>query len=180
MIMKCDICKENDVYITIQQLDAAASTQTEIHLCKDCASERGINPEGERLGMLFSGLMQELQSRMHQFQQSDMRACPVCGKNFSQIKQSLTAGCPECYNVFRDDIKKLLGELGVSGRYTGAMPDRLNHTRTALLPDERVSIQAKLQESVAAEDYERAALYRDRLRELTERERDCLAEDCRA
>jgi protein arginine kinase activator len=53
---------------------------------------------------------------------------------------------------------------GITGQYSGSYPLRLGQVRSVL--SDRMSIRTKLEESVAKEDYERAAMYRDRLRAL--------------
>ena len=78
--------------------------------------------------------------------------------------RSLQAGCPECYAVFKNEISDLLKKQGVTAGYTGSMPRRLAKFKSVLT--DRIQIQAKLEESLKKEDYEKAAVYRDYLKAL--------------
>ena len=55
-------------------------------------------------------------------------------------------------------------EHGITGTYTGSFPKRLSGFRNALT--DRNDLQAKLDEAVREENYEKAAVYRDYLRAL--------------
>ena len=80
------------------------------------------------------------------------------------IKSSKKAGCPECYSIFKNEIRELLGKEGIKGSYSGRMPKRLATFRSVLT--DRIALQGKLEESLKNEDYEKAAVYRDYLRAL--------------
>ena len=92
------------------------------------------------------------------------KLCPVCGSNLAFIKKAGVAGCPECYEVFKDEIKTSMREHGITVTYTGSFPKRLSGFRNALT--DRNDLQAKLDEAVREENYEKAAVYRDYLRAL--------------
>ncbi|MDR3284367.1 MAG: UvrB/UvrC motif-containing protein [Treponema sp.] len=161
--MKCDICNDRDAEIFMRQV--ILNTQKEIHLCPECAHERGINVKGDKLEFSLSSFIEALKAKALYFQPAlDNRVCPVCGKSLFQIQKDRVAGCPECYAVFAPEIRKLMENAGIMGQYSGSFPDRLGQFRSALT--DRMSIRTKLEESVAKEDYEKAALYRDRLRSL--------------
>ena len=56
---------------------------------------------------------------------------------------------------------------GIEGTYHGELPKKLAHFRSILT--DRMMYQEKLAEAVAVEDYEKAAVYRDRLKALETR-----------
>jgi protein-arginine kinase activator protein McsA len=78
--MKCDICNENDAEIFMQQV--LMGQRGEIHLCRECAHERGISIEGDRLEFSLAGFIAGLKAKALGAQQaSDTRVCPVCGRS---------------------------------------------------------------------------------------------------
>lgn len=165
--MKCDICGIRNAVLFVQQVSATRTV--ELHLCVECAKERGINVAGKNVEVAFnnllSGLLQnsELANQISQ----PSSACPVCGKTLADLRRTKTAGCPECYTVFKSEIFSILKSHGIEGTYHGGLPKKLAHFRSVLT--DRMMYQEKLAEAVAVEDYEKAAVYRDRLKALETR-----------
>lgn len=99
-----------------------------------------------------------------------MKVCSVCGSNFDQIVKSQLIGCPECYYTFEEEFRETLKKHGIEGEYKGSLPKRLKGYKSTLV--NRVEMQLRLEEAVAAEEYEKAALYRDYLKVLNSRRVD--------
>jgi protein arginine kinase activator len=76
----------------------------------------------------------------------------------------MRAGCPECYASFRSEIAAVMKNNGFEISYTGTLPRKLGYFKSPLT--DRLMLQSRLEEAVRAEDYEKAAVYRDRLRIL--------------
>lgn len=162
--MKCDICGMRDAVVFVQQV---SSTRTvELHLCVECARERGINATGKNATEAFNNLLSGLFQDANNVNQPSS-ACPVCGRTLADLRRFKTAGCPECYTVFKSEIFSILKNHGIEGTYHGELPKKLAHFRSVLT--DRMMYQEKLAEAVALEDYEKAAVYRDRLKALETR-----------
>lgn len=95
-----------------------------------------------------------------------MKICSVCGCSFDQIAKSQTIGCSECYYTFADEFRETLEQFGIKPGYKGSLPKRLKGYRSVLV--DRMTMQIKLEEAIAAEEYEKAALYRDYLKVLNQ------------
>lgn len=93
-----------------------------------------------------------------------MKVCSVCGCTFDKIAKTQNIGCAECYYTFEEEFKETLKEHGISTEYKGSLPKRLKGYRSTLV--DRMTMQIKLEEAIAAEEYEKAALYRDYLKVL--------------
>jgi protein arginine kinase activator len=158
--MKCDICKKRDAVIFLQQL--TAESRKEIHLCLDCARERGLYTDGEKLELSFASLLSDLLTQ--KIYAENEKNCPVCGMTLSRVVKDRALGCPECYTYFSREIKDIQKKQGIAGAWTGTLPERLGKQKSTL--SDRMRLQLKLEESLAHEDYEKAAIYRDRLRLL--------------
>lgn len=161
--MLCDLCGENEAVLFIEQ--SSGNTKRKLNLCFDCAREHGVSPDsktiGRSLAMLFDSILGRAKA---QEKENDNRLCPVCGISIKEITMTKKAGCPECYSIFKKEISDVFKNIGVIPPYKGTLPKRLKNFRSVLT--DRIVIQAKLEESLKNEDYERAAIYRDYLRAL--------------
>ena len=156
--MICDFCKENDATVFLE-MHGPASTR-KLKLCRECAAKLGVTEDPKAISALF----QELSASEKKVNDEDKKACPVCGTQLGFLKRTKQAGCPECYSIFKDQIKDILSKQGIKGPYKGVMPNRLSTFRSVLT--DRIALQAKLEESIKNEDYEKAAIYRDYLKAL--------------
>jgi len=159
--MKCDICRERNAVIFVQQVSKGSSI--ELHLCEVCAKERGFSATGSKidisLGGLFSGILDSKGNS-----DSGDYACPVCGFTLADIRKHRRAGCADCYRQFRAEIISMLRQEGIEVSWSGSLPVKLEAFR-ALAPDPE-NLKKELARAIGREDYEMAAYYRDRLRAL--------------
>ncbi len=161
--MICDLCKKNEAAIFLEAVGNGGKRK--LNLCVNCAASRGIStkitaPDVKNIESIFAEL-KELDKKKNE---ENFRLCPVCGRSLAEIKETGTAGCPECYESFNKEIAAEMKKNGVSGKYSGSMPKRLSCFRNSLT--DRTDLQAKLEEAVKSENYEKAAVYRDFLRAL--------------
>ena len=154
--MVCDVCKEREAIVVVQQI--SNNQKKEIHLCMICATEKGLIPTQENIGKTIGNLFTKKEVP------ADNRICPVCGFKISKMKMDYSVGCPECYSVFSSDIQDFFKGNKITESYTGRMTERLANFRSVLT--DRLLLQSKLEKSIEQEDYEKAAIYRDRLKAL--------------
>lgn len=159
--MKCDICRDKQAVLFVQQVSRGSAL--ELHLCEDCARERGYAVNENRidisLGGLFSGILKNGEQALVR-----ESVCPACGFTLRDIKKQKKVGCPDCYREFKGEINALLRNEGIEPLYTGELPKKLEPFRPSK-PDP-VNLKKELQRAIDLEDYELAAYYRDRLRAL--------------
>ena len=159
--MKCDICRERNAVIFVQQV--SKGTSIELHLCEVCAKERGFSADGSKidisLGGLFSGILEGPKSG-----DSAEYACQSCGYTLQDIRKHRRVGCADCYRQFRAEIISLLRQEGIDVAWSGKLPAKLEAFRS-LAPDPE-NLRKELARAIEREDYEMAAYYRDRLRAL--------------
>ncbi|NLO90884.1 MAG: hypothetical protein GX410_02665 [Elusimicrobia bacterium] len=89
-------------------------------------------------------------------------ACQACGLCYSDYLSSGRLGCPNCYAAFRGAMQKLLPQG--QGHYPGAAQAKAR-PKAGPLPLKSESLQEELQLAVGREDFERAALLRDILKQ---------------
>ncbi|MCR5219123.1 UvrB/UvrC motif-containing protein [Treponema sp.] len=161
--MICDFCHEREAVIFLEQTTVNGQKR-KVNICMECALERGITSDPSSISSSIGNLFKELASVSKKIAAQDNKMCPVCGTSLGSIKKTGNAGCPECYAIFKDDIKKFYESRGVTGSYTGKMPSRLASFHSVLT--DRIALQNKLNAALEKEDYEKAAMYRDYLKAL--------------
>ncbi|MBR4372884.1 MAG: UvrB/UvrC motif-containing protein [Treponema sp.] len=166
--MLCSICHENEACIFVEQTNVAPPRK-KMCICQECAKQFGIPPNPKTmtksLTSLFEAFM-NVSNANDAYKNSPDRTklCPVCGISLLNIKKTRKVGCPECYEIFKNEIKEIFKNIGVTSKYVGSMPKRIRNFNSVLTT--RIAIQGKLEESLKKEDYEKAAIYRDYLRAL--------------
>jgi protein arginine kinase activator len=161
--MLCDFCKEREAVIFLEQMSGNGQKR-KINMCAECAIDRGISSDPRSIEASIGDLFKELANISRKMQRESRRMCPVCGISVGEIRKKGMVGCPECYAIFKDDIRKYIMGKGIKGVYTGSMPERLSNMRSVL--NDRIVLQDKLSKAIENEEYEKAAMYRDYLRAL--------------
>lgn len=162
-MMVCDFCHDREAVIFVEQVSSTGQKR-KINMCMECAIARGISPDPKNIESSIGDLFNELTATAKKIELENNRMCPVCGTSLAEIRKSGHTGCPECYAIFKEPITAYLTTKGIFGPYTGSMPARLASFRSVL--NDRIALQNKLNDAVAREDYEKAALYRDYLHAL--------------
>ena len=183
--MLCERCKIREA--NIQYTEVINGVKKEHHFCAQCAKEMDFGVyaaifDGELpLGKLLSGLLGIAQvkgpDKLHQI------ACPVCGTGYYEFIRDSRFGCGDCYMVFgplmEDSLKQLQGSL----IHTGKRPkSRDGQEKAGVLAKEQLKdgtekvfdsrekelfrLNTELKEALRLEDYETAALCRDKIREV--------------
>ena len=96
-----------------------------------------------------------------------MKFCKVCGSTLDTIISTKQVGCAECYFTFQEEFVQSFKNLGISSCYKGALPKRIKGYRSKLI--DRMTMQLKLEDAIASEEYEKAAFYRDYLKVLNQK-----------
>jgi protein arginine kinase activator len=166
--MKCDFCDSKATVFLTQMVEG--QTQ-KVCLCEKCAQERGVtDPTGFSLAdLLLSGL--SAAAKAAQSGEASHRPgasgkqCPVCGFRLEDLQQVRRFGCAECYNAFRDEVVPLLRNMHRGSTHVGKVPEGLValQVKTQRIKD----LRARLEQAIAAENYEEAAGIRDEILSLS-------------
>ena len=162
-VKKCQICGKRASMFLTQIVNGQVS---ELALCEACARAKGLfDPQSltfaekffpEEFKQRVDKLVRELTGAESPAPQppvmSDLSSCPVCGFSVEDYRRTGHLGCPDCYAVFARELN----------------PDAEQEAEPA---DEapavtRARLQKEMQQAVAREDYERAALLRDQINAL--------------
>jgi protein arginine kinase activator len=160
--MKCEICKVRESAIHVKQV---IGTETvDMHLCEVCAYEKGISRKDDKIELSLSQLLTGLLGSAGSSESEKLQECPVCCMKFSQFRKDGRLGCPDCYNVFSDEIRSIHKKLSGVVRHKGKIPKKLLTFKALLIDMEKLKV--KLSEAVKKEDYETAADLRDQIKLL--------------
>lgn len=161
--MLCQKCKKNEA--TTHYTRIINGKRQELHLCADCASKQNLNLFGDLPNLFGSMLFGEPQHR--RTATGSVRACPKCGMTLDEIADAGMLGCAECYNAFAQELAPYFARIHGRASHVGRIPgsaggelklrSELNDARTAL------------KKAVDAQEFEQAALLRDKIKEISEK-----------
>ena len=90
--------------------------------------------------------------------------CDSCGLTLKEFADRGKLGCDNCYSTFQKYLTPVLKRIHGAGSHSGKIPVR---SGDRLAVKRRLdSLRVKLKEAVAAEEYEKAAEYRDMIRAM--------------
>jgi len=158
--MLCDICGKKEA--TVHLTEIINGKVTELHLCEECAREKGAQME-QHFGIadLLAGLA-DLSSGLEIKEDVGLK-CENCGMTYEDFKRVGKFGCSECYLAFKKNVPSLLKRIHGSARYVGEGPQTEEYE---LVRDELQELRKQLQQAIEREEYERAAEIRDKIKEL--------------
>ena len=156
--MLCDICKQNPATVHLGHI--VDDKKTEVHLCKQCAKEKGLE---ETAGFSLADLQVGL-GAAEEITGEVGAKCPVCGFTQADFKKTGRLGCSACWEAFEQGLGGLLKAMHKSDRHVGKVPGKAAHT---LVITERIKqLTGELEHAVHSEKYEEAAQLRDQIRAL--------------
>jgi len=166
--MNCQICGEKEATVHLTQM--LNNEVRKLHLCEGCARENGLDLDGAGsmtdflLGLGAAGMNKAELSGPKQGAVSSGRelVCPRCGMKLSDFKKISRLGCQDCYVTFSGELEPLLQGMQKGLRHVGKKPTA--HAANVQMPPSVLSLKKELEEAVAAENYEEAALLRDRIK----------------
>ena len=112
--------------------------------------------------------------------------CSVCGSSFSDIAERGKAGCANCYDTFASQLRPTIERIHGRASHAGKLPGKAapaagekagekksvfggrakNDEAKRPAEDTLGSLKAELQKAIAAEEYEKAAELRDKIRAM--------------
>jgi protein arginine kinase activator len=164
--MLCQNCNERESTVHFTKILNGQATQ--VHLCQECAQKMQGFGFSLYPGMV-SDFLQALfgmhpASQTGQQEEIQQEQCPGCGRTFSHIQQAGRMGCSKCYDIFEPQMELLLRRIHGGGTHVGKVPLRSGAAYRS--KQELAQLRSKLQELIQKEEFEEAAVVRDRIREL--------------
>ena len=158
--MKCERCGQREAsYFYKENINGK---ETKANLCAECAA---IKENSLSFGELFAGgLMGQLFTPPRKAPEVQNKRCSLCGCDISFISKGGKVGCPQCYTdhepLLRDSLRRLHGNAVHKGKAPRT------YREISREKQETEQLEAALKAAIAAEEYEKAAEIRDKLRLL--------------
>lgn len=161
--MKCEVCSLKEAVIHIRQIQK--DNVHELHICEDCARDKGLVREEEAelpVTNLLAGLLDGAGDE--QAATKPAPTCQKCGTKLADFRKTGRLGCSQCFHAFDSDLRAILSQMSARPRHAGRLP--ASSSIPADVHADREGLRSQLRTAVETEDYEKAAQLRDRLREI--------------
>ena len=173
--MTCDICGKKKA--TVHLTEIVDEQMSEMHLCEECARQKSSQMEQQfGLADLLAGLSDPSKVPASKEGEKTALKCSRCGLPYEDFRKFGRLGCGDCYMSFKEHLTGLLRKIHGSNKYLGKTPaiyQEKNKTSVSqgatveLLPSEVLSdLKQQLHSAIAGEDFEKAAIIRDRIKNL--------------
>lgn len=157
----CGRCKSAQATIHVLSIEPSGE-KSERHYCERCAAEENLQPGGSPLPSIE--MLEKFVTSAKGGAAPQNLVCEHCEISYLEFRNQGLLGCPHDYDAFKSLLVPLLQRAhdGAS-RHEGKWPKSQGAPRVA--QQEVARLRRMLDEALAAEDYERAAELRDRIRE---------------
>lgn len=173
--MLCQACGKKEA--TFHYTSNENGKITEMHLCHDCAKKNGYYDESignfdpfnlfgsseKMFGELLGGMFGNEPTKSLR----ESSVCPFCGMRLNEFMHNGKAGCSKCYTTFKDALTPTIKKLHGNTKHTGKFP--IGRAIHKTKQDKRAELEALLKKAIENQEYEKAAEYRDQIKELGEK-----------
>ena len=158
--MKCQSCGKKEA--TVRYYEDINGAKQELHFCEDCAKKFGF----ENFSEMFSPIFTSIPDFFIEEKKEDK--CNKCGYTFENYLKTGFFGCPNCYEAFNDNLDELFMKLHGKTRHVEKNSKKLKESaKKKLTKEEEIAIlKGKLADLVKNEEYEEAAVLRDKIKEM--------------
>ena len=164
--MLCQNCQKRTANVHLTEI--VSNQKHEIHLCEECAQEKGVaiktQIEGLEIPEFFGQLAESQAEASPGVATEEGLRCEECGLTFEAFRNAGKFGCPNDFVSFKQVLLGLLDRIHGSTQHRGKVPSRT--TDRIAQQKELMQIREELKQAVTAEAYERAVELRDRVRTL--------------
>lgn len=177
--MLCDRCKKNQAKINLVKIVNGEKQET--WLCEECAKNISNMPFFEELGkegkVPFQGLLTDILSNIDNAVKEKPKelVCDQCGLTYDEFDKDGILGCSNCYKVFSEQIRNKISKIHGKTQHVGKIP-KINGEN--LYRKQKLNaLRKKLQECISAEEYENAAIIRDKIKEIENKIKENIIKD---
>ena len=180
--MLCDNCKKNEATILIREIRNGKAVS--LNLCAECARKKEEAGELNSLGFNLAEMLFDfgkIARRKETAEAGDAVPvpenltgvmCPHCGTKIEDAVKSGKFGCPECYTAFAGWIDAAAAKRQSGHVHIGKHPAGVDAESVPARRLELEKLRERLRGEIRREDYESAALSRDRIAALEKELKD--------
>lgn len=176
--MICDRCGEREASVHLTRI--INGKKIEINLCEECAKTGSKLNKDDNLSFqsLLSGILNQnlanSKSPIFKDQSSQNLVCKNCGMSYQEFTHKGFFGCEKCYDSFQGKLdqlfKRIHGNIQHSGKYPLSFREKLE------IESEINKLKKKMEVAVDRENFEKAAVIRDKIHAIKENMEDQNAE----
>ena len=162
--MLCQRCQKNNATVHLKQV--INGVKTEMLLCPECAEKENLGsffPQDDLLSGFFSN------SVFGNDYLKEQKRCSLCGSTRRDLAEKGRAGCAKCYEVFSEELANIIYGIHGNAVHTGSVPGK--HAESLAKRKEIEDLKKEQQKAVLEQDYEKAAVIRDKIKELEKEEK---------
>ena len=158
--MRCEKCKKNAATVVMQK--SSNGMKSDLYLCDECSGDIEISLLIENIFNSFLGKAYTTSQEVKRT--AAQPTCSNCGITFEQIRQDGILGCAMCYQSFYSILEPLLINTHAAIMHEGKFPKRAG---VHLKRERDISkLRAYMQQAIDEENFDRAAMLRDKIRRL--------------
>lgn len=164
--MKCQSCGKKEA--TVRYMENINGKKQEMHFCFDCAKKLGFVDFSSMFSPIFTNIPNLIEEVSF-----DKQKCSQCGYTFDEYMNTGMFGCPKCYDTFSNRLDEIFLKLHGKNRHVKLNvknPQIKKETKSdnynLSKQDEILILKNELKKLVANEEYEKAAIIRDKIKEL--------------
>jgi len=155
--MLCEKCGKNPATVMYTQI--INGHKESCNICSACAGKESIF---DNFGSLLSFSPYNMQGS---------KVCPTCRTTLAEFTRAGRVGCGQCYEVFRPYAAAMLKKIHGTAMHTATEKTESavnTPPKTAVKkePTELETLKNKLSEAIKSENFEEAAVLRDKIRSL--------------
>jgi protein arginine kinase activator len=170
--MLCQDCNKQEAQVHLTQI--VNNVKQTLSLCKECAAARGFHSPLDNVPFPLAEILSGIASNMPTTTDAkpvEEITCPSCGLTFEAFTRQGRFGCGDCYKSFRNRLEPIMRKIHGASLHRGRIPEAKadsGETGEGLSIREGERLEMELRKAIEAEDFERAAEIRDKLKNLKE------------
>lgn len=171
--MLCQNCSKREATTHIKRV--VNGEATEAHLCRECAAKLGYDNFFDNFSLnlpdIFSSFFGD-SARALAGSKTDR--CAKCGCSFDDIVKTGMVGCADCYDKFFDKLLPSIQRIHGRTRHVGSVPVTVTEenpqteSKPETAKDKIAALEAEMKKAIEAQNFEQAAVLRDKIKELKE------------
>lgn len=164
--MICESCQENEA--TVHITTGSGLNKTERYLCEACANKSFSNQFASFSDDSFDihQLLQSLSAQQSvEANRKQKRHCDTCGSTIEAILKTGKFGCADCYETFSSKSSEIITKVQLyQTQHVGKVPEK--SSAYIKMKKQIESLREELAGLVERQEFEEAAVVRDRIKSL--------------